>query len=149
MFCICFKKSKNVFDFFFFLSRLFIFRRAGRLLLRRRFSGCGARWRLPWFGARASRGGGSCCRARAPGPTGSGSRGVWPPRLRRLGPGAQAGELRGMGFGACRIFLDQGWDWCLLPWQAGSLPLSHQESPPNAYLYSANVFEWLLSSVLF
>ena len=30
---------------------------------------------------------------------------------------------------ACRIFLDQGSNLCLLPWQADSLPLSHQESP--------------------
>ena len=27
------------------------------------------------------------------------------------------------------VFLDQGWKPCLLHWQAGSLPLSHQGSP--------------------
>ena len=27
---------------------------------------------------------------------------------------------------ACTIFLDQVWNLCLLPWQADSLPLSHQ-----------------------
>ena len=27
---------------------------------------------------------------------------------------------------ACGIFLDQGWNPCLLPWEAGSLLLSHQ-----------------------
>ena len=27
---------------------------------------------------------------------------------------------------ACGIFLDQGWNLCLLHWQADSLPLSHQ-----------------------
>ena len=31
---------------------------------------------------------------------------------------------------ACRIFLDQGSNLCLLPWQADSLPLSHQGKPP-------------------
>ena len=31
---------------------------------------------------------------------------------------------------ACRIFLDQGMNLCLLHWQADSLPISHQESPP-------------------
>ena len=30
---------------------------------------------------------------------------------------------------ACGIFLDQGSNLCLLPWQADSLPQSHQESP--------------------
>ena len=30
---------------------------------------------------------------------------------------------------ACRIFLDQGLNLCLLHWQGGSLPLSHQGSP--------------------
>ena len=29
----------------------------------------------------------------------------------------------------CGIFLDQGLNLCLLPWQANSLPLSHQGSP--------------------
>ena len=30
---------------------------------------------------------------------------------------------------ACGIFPDQGLNPCLLPWQVGSLPLSHQGSP--------------------
>ena len=29
---------------------------------------------------------------------------------------------------ACGIFLDLGWNSCLLHWQADSLPLSHQDS---------------------
>ena len=31
------------------------------------------------------------------------------------------------------IFSDQGSNPCLLHWQAGSLPLSHQGRPPNAF----------------
>ena len=34
----------------------------------------------------------------------------------------------------CGIFLDQGSNPCLLHWQADSLPLSHQGSPPNLFL---------------
>ena len=30
---------------------------------------------------------------------------------------------------ACGIFPDQGWNLCLLHWQADSLPLSHQGNP--------------------
>ena len=30
--------------------------------------------------------------------------------------------------GACGIFLNQGWNPCLLRWQVDSLPLNHQES---------------------
>ena len=35
---------------------------------------------------------------------------------------------------ASEIFLDQGSNPCLLHWQAGSLPLSHQGSPPPPHL---------------
>ena len=31
----------------------------------------------------------------------------------------------------CGIFLGQGLNWCLLHWQADSLPLSHQGGPLN------------------
>ena len=34
----------------------------------------------------------------------------------------------------CGIFQDQGLDWCLLHWQADSLPLSHQGSPAYVIL---------------
>ena len=34
----------------------------------------------------------------------------------------------------CGIFLDQGTNLCLLHWQVGSLPLSHQGSPRNVFL---------------
>ena len=33
---------------------------------------------------------------------------------------------------ACEIFLDQGLNQCLLRWQVGYLPLSHQGSPMNS-----------------
>ena len=32
-------------------------------------------------------------------------------------------------FTSCEIFLDQGWNLCLLHWQEDSLPLSHEGSP--------------------
>ena len=34
----------------------------------------------------------------------------------------------------CDIFLDQGLNPCLLHWQAGSLPLSHLQSPIALFL---------------
>ena len=39
---------------------------------------------------------------------------------------------------ACGIFLDQGWNLCLLNWQVDSLPLSHQGSPRCVSFYSKN-----------
>ena len=36
---------------------------------------------------------------------------------------------------ACGIFLDEGWNPCLLHWQADTLPLSHQE---NSQFHSFN-----------
>ena len=39
---------------------------------------------------------------------------------------------------ACRIFPDQGWNLCLLHWQADSLPLSHQRSPRSCFSLSHN-----------
>jgi len=36
---------------------------------------------------------------------------------------------------ACGIFLDQGWNQCLLNWEAASLPLSHQEKPSVELCY--------------
>ena len=38
---------------------------------------------------------------------------------------------------ACGIFLDQGSNPCLLHWQADSLPLSHQTSPPTGFFSTA------------
>ena len=52
-----------------------------------------------------------------------------PQKLWLQGSGAQAQELtahRLSCFEACRIFMDQGSNLCLLSWQADSLPLSHQ-----------------------
>ena len=36
---------------------------------------------------------------------------------------------------ACGIFPDQGSNSCLLHWQADSLPLSHQGSPPPQFIF--------------
>ena len=46
---------------------------------------------------------------------------------------------------ACGIFPDQGWNLCLLHWQADCLPLSHQ-GRPHAFLleYLLRIFEYLL-----
>ena len=38
---------------------------------------------------------------------------------------------------ACGIFLDQGWKLCFLPWQADSLPQSHQGSPRHFFFLIA------------
>ena len=35
---------------------------------------------------------------------------------------------------ACGLFLDQGLNPCLLPWQVDSLPLSHRGSPEGGFL---------------
>ena len=45
-------------------------------------------------------------------------------------------------FEACGIFLDQGSNLCLLLWQAHSLPLSHQESPPCELLCNCFLLVW-------
>ena len=48
----------------------------------------------------------------------------------------------------CDIFLDQGLNPCPLHWQAGSLPLSHLESPialflkPGAYILYIMIDGW-------
>ena len=41
---------------------------------------------------------------------------------------------------ACGSFLDQGSNWCLLHWQADSLPLSHQGSAPFFHI-SINIMK--------
>ena len=56
----------------------------------------------------------SCCGARA---------------LGRVGSVVSAPGLQSAGSKAWGIFLDQGLNLYLLPWQADSLPLSHQGSP--------------------
>ena len=40
----------------------------------------------------------------------------------------------------CGIFLDQGWNLCLLHWQADSLPLNHQGSPQIQLISKPSVF---------
>ena len=42
---------------------------------------------------------------------------------------------------ACEIFLDQGWNPCLLHWQADSLPLSHQGI---LVIHNSNLFAYYL-----
>ena len=89
-------------------------------------------WRaglLSSHSAQASHCSGCCCRARAPGRAGFNGCGAcaqqWLPGSR-----AQARQLCFMGLVApwhVRFPLNQGWNSCLLPWQAESYPLSHQE----------------------
>ena len=60
----------------------------------------------------------------------------WPPEYRLSSCGT------GFGYSKCGIFSDQGLNPWLLHWQADSLLLSHQRSPPNnviyAFVYSCN-----------
>ena len=85
----------------------------GSLLQGRLFSSC-AEQGLPFCcGVQASHCGGfSCCSAWVQGYT---------------GPVVLGHRLSCST--ACRIFLDQGSNLCLLHWQVDSLPLSHQGSP--------------------
>ena len=95
-------------------------------------------WRaglLSSHSAQASHCSGCCCRARAPGRAGFNGCGAcaqqWLPGSR-----AQARQLCFMGLVApchVRFPLNQGWNSCLLPWQAESYPLSHQGSPNSAF----------------
>ena len=64
--------------------------------------------------------------------------------IRLLCPWDYPGKNTGVG---CRfllqgIFLTQGWNPCLLHWQTGPLPLSHQGSPVVKLVPIANL--WLL-----
>ena len=43
----------------------------------------------------------------------------------------------------CGIFLDQGSNPCLLPWQADSLPLSHKGSPRRGSWRESWILTWL------
>ena len=71
------------------------------------FSGCSEQGLLLSHGARASR-----CRAQA------------------LGRAGSVAVAHGLSCSASHeIFSDQGSNPCLLHWQVGSLPLSHQRSP--------------------
>ena len=96
--------------FLFKIFTIFIFGFAGSLLLCGLFSSCGRQGLLSHWSAWASHCGGfSCC-------------GAWALeyRLNSCGTWAYSYSL------VCGIFLDQGWNLCLLHWQADSLPLSHQ-----------------------
>ena len=70
--------------------------------------------------------------------------GLYPARL--LGPWDFPGKNIGVGchFLLQRIFPSQGSELCLLHWQAGSLPLSHQGSPSflTALCYFFSIICW-------
>ena len=116
------------FFFFFFYFIIYLFSAVLGLHCCTGFS----LWRaglLSSHSAQASHCSGCCCRARAPGRAGFNGCGAcaqqWLPGSR-----AQARQLCFMGLVApwhVRFPLNQGWNSCLLPWQAESYPLSHQE----------------------
>ena len=59
--------------------------------------------------------------------------------------GSVAGAHRLSSSAACGVFLDQQSHLCLLHWQVGSLPLSHQGSPlsvPFSCLLSSSFSGW-------
>ena len=110
---------------YFKLINSFIYGCAGSLLLHRPLSSCDE-WGLPSScGARASYCDVfSCCQARALGCVGFSSCGSWESEST-----GSTVVVHGLSCSmACRIFPDQGWNLCLLHWQAGSSPLSHQGS---------------------
>ena len=60
----------------------------------------------------------------------------WPLLLWNMGSRAWASVAVAGGLSsavACGIFPDQGWNPCLLQWQADALPLGHQESPVSLH----------------
>ena len=132
MLCVAFVKnpyrwfilSKPV--IFYFILYLFIFSCAGSSLPHRGFPlvvACGGCLRCD---AQALHCGGfSCRRARALGARGLSHCGCQTPEHRLGSHGMRPG-----GSTACGIFLDQGLNPCLLPWQADSLLLSHQGRSP-------------------
>ena len=77
-------------------------------------------------------GGFSCCGAQALGHTGFSRHSTWALYLWFPGDSMSAGSIvvvHGLRYAmACGIFQDQGSNLCLLHWQVGSLPLSHQGS---------------------
>ena len=103
-----------------FLHRIFFFF----------FPSCGKQGQPSSCGAWTSLVGFSCCGAWAPGHAGFSSGSTW---LR--GSRAQAQQLWRTHSLSCSvargIIPDQGLNSCLLHWQADSLPLSHQGSPPK------------------
>ena len=62
-------------------------------------------------------------------------------RLQQLQHTSLAVVALGLSYSeACGIFLDQGWNPCLLHWQTDSLPLSHQGSPMIDFLSLLKLF---------
>ena len=104
----------------------FILGCAGSLLLRELFSSCGSWELLSSRGAWASHWSDFSCWAQA---LGHGGSVIVVPWLQSTGSvvvahGLICSETRG-------VFLDQKLNLCLLHWQVGSLPLSHQASPES------------------
>ena len=116
---------------------LFIFGRAGSLLLHGLFSSCSKQRLLSSCGGQASHGSGfSCCGAWALGTLtwvvaayGLRSCGCW-----LWSRGSAVAALRLCGSRACGIFPDQGLNLCPLHWRVDSFPLSHQGSPQSSVL---------------
>ena len=100
---------------------------AGTLLLHGLFPSCGKQGPLFSCGAWASHCGSFSCAARAL--KGMTTLVAATYGLSSCGSRALKQRLSSCSM-ACRIFLDQGMNLCLLHWQADSLPISHQESPP-------------------
>ena len=120
---------------------LFVFGLAGSLLL------CGAFLQLS---AQASYCWGfSCCRARALGPLASVL--VVPGLYAALQSTGSAIVVDGFSCSvACGIFPDQGWNPCLLHWQADSLPWATREAPPCFIImktYKPCFQEWILQVI--
>ena len=107
---------------------------AGSLSLSAAFCNCGQQGLLSSCGAQASHCSGfSRCRAWALGGMGFSSSGKW--ALQSWLPGSRA-QTQQFWPTARGIFPDQGWNLCLLHWQADSFPLSLWGSP----------LSWLLTS---
>ena len=69
---------------------------------------------------------------------------TWPSAVAapRLSGTGLVAVVRGLSCSVVRgIFLDQGLNPCLLHWQVGSLPLSHQRSPLCSSLISCSLWE--------
>ena len=104
----------------------FIWGCAGSLFLCELFSSCGTWELLSSCGAWASQWGDFSCWARA---LGHGGSVVVVPWIQSTGSVVAA---HGLNYSETRgVFLDQELNLCLLHWQVGSLPLSHQASPES------------------
>ena len=120
----------------FLIFKVYLFSCVGSSLLCRLLSGCGKQgvlsrcamgfslWRLLWLQSTGSRVNGLQC--------------LWhmdsvvaTSKIQNTGSIVVANRLSSSV--ACGIFLDLGFNWCLLHWQADSSPLSHQENPSTGF----------------